>query len=87
MVSGKRDDTGKLISHRGQNWITLDKEGRKKIIYSCSSQWTKEPVFHIPNPATNTQFFLPPIIRRKVKIGATESTEFLYIYTKVNRGY
>lgn len=55
---GKGHDTGKLIcgltTPRGQNWLTLDKEGRNKIIYSCCSQGTKEPVFQVPNPAPNT---------------------------------
>lgn len=51
---------------------TLDNERRNKIIYFCCSQWTKDPVFQVPNPAPNTQFFLPSLIRGKVKIGATE---------------
>lgn len=87
--TGKRDDTGKpvcvLTSHRGQNWIILDKEGKNKIIYSCCSQWTKEPVFQVPNSATNTQLFLSSMIRRKVK--TTKSTEFLHNHTRVNRGH
>lgn len=73
---GKEEETGKLTHaltfHRGQNWVTPDNERRNKIIYFCCSQRTKDPIFQVPNPAPNTQFFLPSLIRGKVKIGATE---------------
>lgn len=73
-------------NHPAGYWQLLLQTGKTGIIFSCSSQQTKDPVFQVANPAPSTQFFPSSLIRGKVKIDVTKVNRVSSYLHQHNRG-